>query len=98
MDKEAKAFRREVHRQLGRRGPGQRYPEELRSLALSYLSKARSRGESFASAATDLDLPVNTISRWAAGSNGAAEERAVRLLFRHGGYSSAPPGRAANAS
>ncbi len=75
MDKEAKAFRREVHRQLGRRGPGLRYSAELRDRAIAYLAKAKSRGDSIATAATDLDLPVNTLSRWAARSNGAASER-----------------------
>jgi len=74
MDKEAKAFRREVHRQLGRRGPGQRYPAELRDRALAYLARARSRGDSIATAATDLDLPLNTLGRWAAKSNGDACE------------------------
>ena len=74
MNQEAKAFRREVHRRVGRRGRGVRYPDDLRDQATSYLARARARGESLQSVATELDLPAETLRRWTNGAKKPQDE------------------------
>jgi hypothetical protein len=59
---------------VGRRGRGVRYPDDLRDQATSYLARARARGESLQSVATELDLPAETLRRWTDGAKRPQDE------------------------
>lgn len=53
-------------RALGKRGPGRRYPEKLKSEVPAYLGERRRAGRGRASAAAELGIPERSIKLWSA--------------------------------
>lgn len=65
MEKTIARFRRQVEAHFGGRpGPGRRYPEALRSLAVEVGSTRLAEGWSLATVAEDLGVGVVTLRRW----------------------------------
>ncbi len=62
--KEAAAFRESVRR-AGRRGPGRRYPAEVRKLGAEYLRGRLAAGGSTSAAVRELGVRRHTLARWA---------------------------------
>lgn len=59
----------ELRRELdaaGPRGPGRRYPQELRARLVAWADTERRRGRDWASIADALCVPVLTVRRWCA--------------------------------
>lgn len=65
MEKAVARFRRQVEAHFGGRpGPGCRYPEALRSLAVEVVSARLAEGWSLATVAEELGVGVVTLRRW----------------------------------
>ena len=58
------------------RGPGKRYPAELRSALIQWVSAERDRGRGWSEVALDVDLRPTTLMRW------CLRSRAVPVLVR----------------
>jgi len=52
-------------RLLGKRGPGRRYPEALKSEVLAYLAERRRTGRGLATTSSELGIPERSIKLWA---------------------------------
>lgn len=58
-------FRRQLQSSVGPRGPGRRYPAELRTEALEIAAARRKTGASTRAVAKELGIPEVTLKRWA---------------------------------
>ncbi len=85
--KEAAAFRDAVRR-AGRRGPGRRYPAELRRRGAEYLRARQAGGARLSVVLRELGMRRETLTAWA-----APAEAEVRPRFVPVAVMEAPPGR-----
>jgi transposase len=72
--KEAAAFRDAVRR-AGRRGPGRRYPAELRRRGAEYLRARQTAGAPLSAILRELGVRRETLANWAAPAKAEAEKR-----------------------
>ena len=72
QDREAKDLRRRVAR-LKRDRPGFRFPAALRSEITTWVAKQRERGEWWCELARAIDVPAETLKRWATPRRDAVE-------------------------
>jgi transposase len=63
MEQEAREIRREVA-ELGARGRGSRYPNELKERIAAYVRARRAQGATQQAVAEELEIPWVTLSRW----------------------------------
>ena len=85
--KEAAAFRDAVRR-AGRRGPGRRYPAELRRRGAEYLRARQGAGAPLSAILRELGVRRETLAGWAAPMDPAARSRFVPVTVME-----APAGR-----
>jgi hypothetical protein len=85
--KEAAAFRDAVRR-AGRRGPGRRYPEELRRRGAAYLRARQAAGAPLSAILRELGVRRETLAGWAAPAAGKTRPRFVPVTVME-----APAGR-----
>jgi transposase-like protein len=76
MDTELRALRREISRRES--GPGRRYEPELRARMVAWVAARRRGGASFATVASELSLPKQTVRRLSESSESSPS--AARLL------------------
>lgn len=85
--KEATAFRNAVRR-AGRRGPGRRYPAELRRRGAEYLRARQAGGAPLSAVLRELGMRRETLAGWAAPAEPKARRRFVPVTVMK-----APAGR-----
>ncbi|MGB8931784.1 MAG: hypothetical protein WCC48_11110 [Anaeromyxobacteraceae bacterium] len=85
--KEAAAFREAVRR-AGKRGPGKRYPAELRRRGAAYLKARQAAGAPLSAVLRELGVRRETLAGWS-----APEEIAERPRFVPVAVVEAPAGR-----
>lgn len=67
MDRRMDEFRRKVHARRGTRRRGApAYDEQMRALALDYVSRARQQGRSWTAVARELGISAATLQAWTA--------------------------------
>jgi hypothetical protein len=72
--KEAAAFR-EAMRRAGHRGPGRRYPAELRQRGAEYLRARKTAGAPLSAIVRELGVRRETLAGWVAPAKAEAETR-----------------------
>jgi hypothetical protein len=76
IEREAAAFREAVRR-LGRRGPGRRYPEDVRRRGAAYLRARQAAGAPLSAVLREIGLRRETLVAWAAPAEAAPISRFV---------------------
>lgn len=74
--KEAAAFKAAVRR-AGKRGPGRRYPAELRQRGAEYMRARQAAGAPLSAVLRELGLRCETLAGWAAPAEAVARPRFV---------------------